>query len=302
MLAFLSDCDSKKVSPIPNYLSQKRTPINSAFEETEQYLDCAGVETFVRIIGEGPPVVVVNGGPGFSHDYLVSHLEFLSNSRKLIFYDQPGCGRSASPTQGPSVNHTFEHFNVLCAEMIGNQRAGVIAHSWGATIYVAARSGIATDETESPHFAEGVLINPAPTTAKRYSLVYQELIKNIPNEKMIEITKILGSNDELEDLITIMLPYYSKNKKTFVDHIVVKINKNTYNSIINDIPNLNSNDIFSSVENISILIGEFDYAGTKFIDDIVRHSKFVDTVPKSAHFPFIENRDEFIEKVSQLFD
>ena len=53
-----------------------------------------GVELFVRRIGSGPPVVVLHGGPGAHHDYLLPGFDALADGRELIYYDQRGGGRS----------------------------------------------------------------------------------------------------------------------------------------------------------------------------------------------------------------
>jgi len=53
-----------------------------------------GVELFERRSGEGPPVVVLHGGPGADHGYLLPGFDLLATGRTLIFYDQRGGGRS----------------------------------------------------------------------------------------------------------------------------------------------------------------------------------------------------------------
>src|ERR671921_1921560 len=52
------------------------------------------VGIFERRIGSGPPVLVLHGGPGAHHDYLLPGFDALSNRRELLYYDQRGGGRS----------------------------------------------------------------------------------------------------------------------------------------------------------------------------------------------------------------
>ncbi len=54
-----------------------------------------GVNLFERRTGEGPPVVVLHGGPGAHHDYLLPGFDALARGRELLYYDQRGGGRSA---------------------------------------------------------------------------------------------------------------------------------------------------------------------------------------------------------------
>jgi proline iminopeptidase len=53
-----------------------------------------GINLYVRRVGEGPPTVVLHGGPGASHDYLLPGFDTLAKDRELIYYDQRGGGRS----------------------------------------------------------------------------------------------------------------------------------------------------------------------------------------------------------------
>lgn len=60
-----------------------------------------GIELFERRIGAGPEVVVLHGGPGAHHDYLLPGFDALARHRCLIYYDQRGGGRSAVPREVP---------------------------------------------------------------------------------------------------------------------------------------------------------------------------------------------------------
>jgi proline iminopeptidase len=60
-----------------------------------------GIGIFERRIGEGPPTVVLHGGPGAHHDYLLPGFDALAHGRELIYYDQRGGGRSAVPREVP---------------------------------------------------------------------------------------------------------------------------------------------------------------------------------------------------------
>lgn len=53
-----------------------------------------GIELFERRAGTGPPVVVLHGGPGADHGYLLPGFDTLATGRTLIYYDQRGGGRS----------------------------------------------------------------------------------------------------------------------------------------------------------------------------------------------------------------
>ncbi len=65
------------------------------------FRDVRGVSLFERRLGSGPPVVVLHGGPGAHHDYLLPGFDTLATGRELIYYDQRGGGQSAVPREVP---------------------------------------------------------------------------------------------------------------------------------------------------------------------------------------------------------
>lgn len=62
-----------------------------------------GCDLFAVEIGEAsaPPLVMLHGGPGASHDYLRPQLDRLTEAeRRLVYYDQRGSGRSTLAAGG----------------------------------------------------------------------------------------------------------------------------------------------------------------------------------------------------------
>src|SRR5689334_16332202 len=60
----------------------------------EGYVDAHGVLIYYKSIGNGPPLLIVHGGPGASHDYFLPHLLPLARQNRLVFIDERGSGRS----------------------------------------------------------------------------------------------------------------------------------------------------------------------------------------------------------------
>lgn len=123
----------------------------------ESTVKVRGVELFVRRIGEGRPVVVLHGGPGAHHDYLLPGFDALADGRELIYYDQRGGGRSAVPRDVP-VGWT-EHVADLDAlrEEWTLDRLTLAGYSWGGLLALL----YALDHPE--RVARLALISPAPS-------------------------------------------------------------------------------------------------------------------------------------------
>src|SRR5262249_23619322 len=60
----------------------------------EGFVDANGLFLFYKEIGSGPPLVVVHGGPGASHDYFLPYLLPLARHHRVVFIDERGSGRS----------------------------------------------------------------------------------------------------------------------------------------------------------------------------------------------------------------
>lgn len=80
---------------------------------------------------------MVHGGPGLSHDYLLS-LKDLSSTRPVIFYDQIGSGRSTPLKTKPESFFTMDLFlaelNNLVTTLAISNDYDLLGHSWGGIL------------------------------------------------------------------------------------------------------------------------------------------------------------------------
>ena len=93
-----------------------------------------GVSLYETRVGSGPPVVVLHGGPGASHDYLRPGFDRLAQGRTLVYYDQRGGGRSPVGRDVPVGWQ--EHVADLDAlrEAWGLERLAICGYSWGGLL------------------------------------------------------------------------------------------------------------------------------------------------------------------------
>ncbi len=73
-----------------------------SLHEEEGSIPVDGYRVWYRIVGGGAeqektPLLTLHGGPGIPHDYITDMAALASESRRVIFYDQLGCGRSDQP-------------------------------------------------------------------------------------------------------------------------------------------------------------------------------------------------------------
>ena len=97
------------------------------------------VRLFVRDVGQGPPLVVVNGGPGLDMNYLAPDLEKLNARHRVIYFDQRGAGRSTIRADVTAAQLVGD-LDVL-RQRLGLDRMTLLGHSWGgglAALYAMA--------------------------------------------------------------------------------------------------------------------------------------------------------------------
>lgn len=116
-----------------------------------------GISLFERRVGAGPAVVVLHGGPGADHGYLLPGFDLLADHRELIYYDQRGGGRSPVGRDVPvGWREQVADLDALRA-LWEIERLVIVGYSWGgllAQLYA----------TEHPNRVERLaLISPGPS-------------------------------------------------------------------------------------------------------------------------------------------
>lgn len=94
------------------------------------------MQLFTRQVGSGPQVVVLHGGPGAQHDYLLPQYDRLAHGRSLLYYDQRGGGQSPVPRDTPvGWREHVADLHDLRAQL-GLERLTLCGYSWGGLLAV----------------------------------------------------------------------------------------------------------------------------------------------------------------------
>jgi L-proline amide hydrolase len=84
---------------------------------TSGYATFRGYRTWYRVAGDlraGVPLVVLHGGPGCAHHYVLSIADLAGPQRAVVHYDQLGCGNS---TRLPDEDPSFWTVELFLAEL-----------------------------------------------------------------------------------------------------------------------------------------------------------------------------------------
>lgn len=123
-----------------NISQVRRQGVN--LREEEGFIPVGAHRVWYRMVGGGAnqeriPLLALHGGPGVPSDYIENITDLASEARRVIIYDQLGCGRSDQPDD-PSL-WTIERFVKEVATVrreLGLDRVHLLGQSWGGMLAI----------------------------------------------------------------------------------------------------------------------------------------------------------------------
>src|SRR5690348_16733557 len=79
-------------------------------------------------------LLVLHGGPGADHQYLLPQMLALANDYELVFYDQRGGGKSRTDDPAPITWQTHVEDLAAVARERSFERPEIIGYSWGGLL------------------------------------------------------------------------------------------------------------------------------------------------------------------------
>jgi L-proline amide hydrolase len=150
---------------------------------TEGVIPFREYETWYRVSGNLSsiltPLVVVHGGPGCSHDYLLALAEIAHSGRPVIHYDQMGGGRSTHvPGEGPefwTVDLFLSELDNLLQFFGIAERYYLLGQSWGGML--GAEHAI-----RRPRGLRALIISNSPASMELWASAAKILRSEMPKE------------------------------------------------------------------------------------------------------------------------
>jgi proline iminopeptidase len=140
-----------------------------------------------------PPIVVLHGGPGAHHDYLLPQMLRLADAGPLLFYDQRGGGRSRTESREPVTWQT--HVDDLAAVVKEFDVAPftLAVYSWGGllALYYAIE---ATKRQDLPAPDRMILIDPAPISREFRTAYDDEYARRQSGGEVLSLREQLASS------------------------------------------------------------------------------------------------------------
>lgn len=106
-------------------------------QESFLYVKSNDTFLFVRTVGSGSPLLIIHGGPGLNHHYLLPYMDQLSNQHQLIYFDQRYCGESEGNLDRGKISlHQLVQDIEQIRKALGHEKMAILGHSFGAHLAI----------------------------------------------------------------------------------------------------------------------------------------------------------------------
>jgi L-proline amide hydrolase len=286
--------------------------------EQEGYIPVGEYKVWYRIIGGGAgqekiPLLTVHGGPGIPHDYVLDMAELASDSRRVIFYDQLGCGRSDQPNN-PSlwtIKRTVEEMGIVRREL-GLDKI----HLWGQSF-----GGLFSIEyalTQPPGLVSLILASSTssiPLWISEANRLREELPSEV-QETLLRHEKAGTLNDPEYQQATMVfydrhvirikpIPEHVRRAMNQVGQVYYTMNGPTEFHVIGNIKDWDRTDRLSEIKVPTLITsGRFDES-TPLLNEVLHKgipgSEWV-LFENSSHMAHVEERELYIATVRAFLE
>jgi proline-specific peptidase len=285
---------------------------------TDGYIDFKGYKTYYVIHGDmrsgETPLVILHGGPGYTHYYLDNLSRLAEGGRPVILYDQLGCGKSDRPYDPKlwTINLFVEELATI-REALGLNQISLLGQSWGGTLALEYLF-------RKPEGVEKLILSSPLLDTKIWVDEARRLIEELPAwaAKIMREHEAKGTTDSYE-----YKQAYAEFKKRHICRIepypkeMVKSDNGAGDQVYNAMWGPNETQVKGVLKNWTSLdkiheidiptlfiSGKYDEATPKQIDvahKLLPGSEWV-LLDKSSHMANLEEPDKYLEVVEKFLD
>lgn len=276
----------------------------------EGYKDIYGTKLYFKTVGEGEPILIIHGGPGLEHSYLLPHFSELAKKHKLIFFDLRGHGKSDANIDSAHIQLSYfvddieemrKAFGIQKLILLGHSFGGLLAENYAAKYPSNLKALILVSPAahDSKYTIEASKVITGRTTqqdlADRQTVMSSsEFKKGDPKayEKLFRINFRTGfANKTLIDSLQLSFP------KDYEERSMVLRKMYPENWFYS--PSTKFANILCPV---LIIYGEFDAMPKACYEDLQARilKPTLVAIPNAGHFPFIEAKEQFFAETEKF--
>jgi proline iminopeptidase len=246
---------------------------------------------------------MVNGGPGFDHGYVhcSDAWDRLAKSRKVVFYDQRGNGRSSAIKEGQSclLADQIADLEALRAHL-GFEKIELLGHSWGGYLVMAYAA------RHPEHIAHLMIVDSAAPKIQDTAFLFKNVFpETVAREDGMAFAVELGDTGAISaDLHEYMsMLFYTQAAR---DAMLARMGDLSYHqkvnkSVWNDLQRFDLNPELAKFRFPTLVItGRYDFNVAPSVAWAIHKgipgSAFV-VFEKSGHLPYCEESEDFAAKV-----
>jgi proline iminopeptidase len=283
-------------------------------KKVDGYIQTNGIKTFYKIIGEGKPLILVHGGPGMAHNYLVPKFKRLAKNNKLIFYDQRACGKT-SGEENPdqiTIKNLVEDLEALRV-YLGVGKINLVGQSFGGLLAL-------NYATKYPQNLKSLIILESAPGSSEYEVEFKNTINKRltkkEKEKQSQIKKSEGFKNfdpdyHIKYYLSLFKAYFydtSYHKELDFNYFTRKmLKKNAISDPMFD-KYFNNFDIHDKLKKIYcptlIIHGKYDpipYQAIEKIHQNINGSELI-LFDKCGHFAHIENEEKYFSAIEKFVE
>ncbi len=195
-IALFTSCKQETVATQNEYFAQSTDSIQNGGVKVIPITTPKGTfNVWTKRIGNNPKikVLLLNGGPGATHEYFECFENFLpAEGIEFIYYDQLGCGNADNPNDTSMWDlprYVEEVEQVRKALKLDNTNFYLLGHSWGGILAMEYA-------TKYQNNMKGLIISNMMASCPEYDKYANEVLaKQMNPEVLAELMKMEANND-----------------------------------------------------------------------------------------------------------
>lgn len=280
------------------------------FAQTEGTIESAGSKLHYRTLGNGRPILFINGGPGLDSDGFTALAERMSDKNQVILYDQRGTGKS----ELADINAKTVSMDLMVADIetlrqhLKIDTWVVLGHSFGGML-------AAYYATKHPESIDGIIMSSSGgIDLGLRSYVNGRMRKMLDKDQLAaldESNRKLAKGDSTKEnrlaRANAMANVYAYHKKfvPFIANRLTKTNLNINQLLWNNMDDIHfdcSSKLKSFDKPVIVIQGKNDILDIKTAEKI--HAAFPKStlvlIDKCGHYGWLDAPDAYFSAINQF--